>query len=87
VVRVRPRGALLYDGGVARDRSGVSGLSVLDAAGIAAAAVGADSARIGDPASLWETGVVSACNLAAEARGVRIGQPAREAARAMLGGS
>ncbi|MBI3636814.1 MAG: hypothetical protein HY216_11505 [Candidatus Rokubacteria bacterium] len=87
ILRLRPRGVLLFDGGIARDRSGVSGLPLLDAADVAAAAVGADSARIGDPASLWETGIVSACNLAAEARGVRIGQPAREAARAMLGGA
>lgn len=87
VLRLRPRGVLLHDAGGARERSGVSGLPLLDAAGVAAGAVAAASARIGEPQSLWETGVVSACNLAAEARGVRIGQPAREAARAMLGGS
>lgn len=86
VLRIAPRGALFHDGGFARDRSGVSGLAVLDAAGIAAAAVDAMSARIGDPRSLWETGVVSACNHAATARGVRAGQDARAAARRMLDG-
>jgi hypothetical protein len=82
--RVRPRGAIFNDGGMARGRSGVGGLALLDEAGVPAAAVAAASARIGDAASTYETGVISAANRAARRRGVAIGRPAREAARAML---
>lgn len=86
LLAIRPRGAILNDGGMGRDRSGVSGLPALAEVGIAAAAVDAMSARIGDSASTYETGVVSTVNATAQARGVRIGQPARAAATLMLGG-
>jgi hypothetical protein len=81
---VRPRGALFNDGGGARDASGVSGLAALDAVGVAGACVDAMSARIGDPASTYADGVVSAVNETARRRGVAVGQPAAEAARRML---
>jgi hypothetical protein len=81
---VRPRGVIAHDGGIARDGSGTDGLPVLDAAGVAAATVGAMSARIGDPQSLYETGVISAVNDHAARAGVTPGQSAREAARLML---
>lgn len=84
VLEVRPRGVLFNDGGLARDRSGVSGLPLLDAAGIPAAAVGTLSARIGDPVSTFETGVISVANAVAVRYGVRPGQEAREAARLLL---
>lgn len=83
---VRPRGALFNDGGGARDASGVSGLAALDAVGVAAACVDAMSARIGDPASTYADGVVSAVNQTARRAGVEVGQPAAEAARRMLRG-
>ena len=88
LLSVRPRGALFNDGGGARDASGVSGLAVLDAAGVAGACVDAMSARIGDPESTYADGVVSAVNQTARRAGVEVGQPAAEAARRMLlGGS
>lgn len=83
---VRPRGALFNDGGRARDDSGVSGLAALDEVGVAAACVGAMSARIGDPASTYADGIVSAVNATARRAGVMEGQPAAEAARRMLVG-
>jgi hypothetical protein len=86
LLAVRPRGAIFNDGGGARDASGVSGLAALDEAGVAAACVGAMSARIGDPASTYSDGVVSAVNETARRRGVAVGQPAAEAARRMLQG-
>jgi len=86
LLRVRPRGALFNDGGGARDASGVSGLAALDAAGVAAACVDAMSARIGDPASTYADGVISAVNETARRAGVEVGQPATEAARRMLRG-
>jgi hypothetical protein len=88
LLSVRPRGALFNDGGGARDASGLSGLAVLDTAGVAAACVDAMSARIGDPESTYADGVVSAVNEMARRAGVVVGQPAAEAARRMLlGGS
>jgi len=86
LLSVRPRGALFNDGGGARDGSGVSGLAALDAVGVAAACVDAMSARIGDPASTYADGVVSAVNQTAWRVGVEVGQPAVEAARRMLSG-
>jgi len=84
LLSVRPRGALFNDGGGARDASGVSGLDALDAVDVAAACVDAMSARIGDPASTYADGVVSAVNRTARRIGVVVGQPAAEAARRML---
>lgn len=84
LLEVRPRGAVFNDGGGARDGSGVSGLAALDEVGVAAAAVGATTARIGDPASTWEDGIVSVVNVAARRLGVAPGQPAREAALLIL---
>lgn len=83
-LEIRPRGALFSDGGGARDGSGVNGLPLLDAAAVAAAAVDALRARIGDPASTWGDGVISALNDTARRAGVALGQPAVAAARAML---
>lgn len=84
LLEVRPRGAIFNDGGLARDRSGVSGLPALDTVGVAAVAVGTMTARIGDPASTWEDGVVSVVNETARRAGAAPGQPAREAALLIL---
>jgi hypothetical protein len=86
LLEVRPRGAIFNDAGVAKDRSGIDGLPVLDGAGVAAVTVAAMSARIGDPASAWATGMVSATNATAARAGVVIGMAARTAALAMLAG-
>ncbi|MGH7389963.1 MAG: hypothetical protein ACREM3_10985 [Candidatus Rokuibacteriota bacterium] len=85
LLAVRPRGVISNDGGMARDRSGADGLPVLDAIGVAGATVDAMTARIGDPASAWERGVISAVNETAARAGVAVGQTAREAACSMLG--
>ena len=83
-LEIRPRGALFSDGGGAREGSGVNGLPLLDAAEVAAATVDAMRARIGDPASTWADGVISAVNDTARRARVVVGQPAGTAARAML---
>jgi len=79
-----PRGAIVYDGGMARDQSGIGGLALLDDSGIAAAAVASASARIGDTRSAWETGVLSAVNRTAARAGVAVGMTVRDAATRML---
>jgi hypothetical protein len=83
-LEIRPRGAVFSDGGGARQGSGVDGLPLLDTAGVAAAAVDAMRARIGDPASAWADGVISAVNDTARRAGVAVGQRAAAAARVML---
>jgi len=83
-LEIRPRGALFSDGGGAPEGSGVNGLPLLDAAEVAAATVDAMRARIGDPASTWADGVISAVNDTARRARVVVGQPAGTAARAML---
>lgn len=84
LLALRPRGVVANDGGMARDGSGADGLPRLDEAGIAAATVAAATARIGDPESTWQTGVLSAVNEAAARLGAAPGQAAREAARLIL---
>jgi hypothetical protein len=81
---IRPRGLVSSDGGRARDDSGLSGLPVLDGWGVAAVTVDTMSARIGDPASAWETGLVSAVNATAARAGVAVGQTVQDAARRLL---
>ena len=83
-LEIRPRGALFSDGGSARDGAGVSGLPLLDTVDVPAAAVDAMRARIGDAASTWSDGVITAMNETARRAGVAPGQTAAAAARAML---
>lgn len=47
-------------------------------------AVASASARIGDPASAWETGVLSAVNRTAAKAGAAVGMTVRDAAARML---
>jgi uncharacterized protein YunC (DUF1805 family) len=84
VLQIAPKGVIVNDAGRALDDSGVEGLPELAKHGVAAAAVSADTARIGDPASTYE-GVISAANEVAQRLGVTAGQKAREAAELMLG--
>jgi len=85
VISITPRGAMANDAGMGLERSGVGGLPLLQEAGIPAASVAAMSARIGDGLSTYHDGIISATNALAEARGVRIGMTARDAAMRMLG--
>jgi len=80
----RPWGFICSDGGIGKNRSGVSALEEVDADGIAGASVDALTARMGDGQSTYFDGVISACNATAAAKGVRVGQTAREAALHML---
>lgn len=84
ILRIAPRGAIGNDCGIGKARSGVAGLAILEEAGIAAAAVAATSARIGDGVSTWRDGIVSTTNAIAARRGLKLGMPARIAARLML---
>jgi hypothetical protein len=83
-LEIGPKGVITSDGGIGFGESGVSGLRVLQAAGIPAAAVDVATACIGDGYSTYHDGVISNANELALTAGVRVGQSAREAAEAML---
>jgi uncharacterized protein YunC (DUF1805 family) len=80
----RPWAFICSDGSVGKNDSGISALREVDADGIAGASVDAQTARMGDGQSTYFDGIISAVNETAAAKGVRIGQTAREAALRLL---
>jgi hypothetical protein len=74
----KPETALRYDAVAAVfNDAGTSRLPALDGRNIPAATVAADSARIGDARSIYETGVISRVNETAAAQGVKPGLDTR----------
>ncbi len=65
--------AVFNDAGIGIDNAGIGRLDALASQGIAAATVSANTAKIGDATSTWETGEISACNKIAMTRGVTPG--------------
>lgn len=82
--KYRPWAFICSDGGIGKNESGISALLDVDADGIAGASVDAMTARMGDGQSTYFDGVISAVNQTAAAKGVRVGQSAREAAVLLL---
>ena len=80
----RPWAFICSDGGIGKNDSGISALDEVAPDGIAGASVDALSARMGDGHSTYLDGVISAVNAPAAAKGVKVGQTAREAARLLL---
>ena len=70
--------AVFNDAGVGLDDAGIAALPLLQAQGVAACTVAHSSARIGEAASTWATGVVSYANAAALALGIRVGARLRD---------
>ena len=62
--------AVFNDAGVGKDRAGIAALEMLQARGVAGAAVSHQSARIGDAQDTWEHGVVSHANAVAQGLGL-----------------
>lgn len=83
-VKAQVAAALYNDAGIGIDAAGISRLPALEARGIPAGCVSADSARIGDAMSSWNDGVISALNPLAASRGGRIGQSARDFVAAIM---
>jgi uncharacterized protein YunC (DUF1805 family) len=81
---VMPLGFICSDGGRGRDDSGIAGMKIVGAEGLAGATVDARTARMGDGLSTYHDGRISACNEPAAALGVEVGQAAHEAARLLL---
>ncbi len=79
----RPRLAFFNDAGPGADQGGVLGLGLLEKQGIAAVAVAARSARIGDGRSTLQDGMISHVNQPAARLGARRGDAALALARAV----
>ena len=79
ILRRPPRLVVFNDAGVGKDNAGIAGLELLDGFNIAAAAVAADSARIGDASDTLENGRISHCNEHAVSLGLKPGDSVREA--------
>jgi hypothetical protein len=80
------RAALFNDAGIGIDGAGVTRLPALDARGIAAATVAADSARIGDGRSAWESGIISHVNEHAAACGGASGMTVAQLVACLIAG-
>jgi hypothetical protein len=73
------KAVILCDAGVGRERAGIGGLDYLGTLGVAAAAIGHCSARIGHGQDCSARGIITYVNSQARAAGVRAGMSAREA--------
>lgn len=85
-LRVDGFAAVFNDAGIGLDEAGLARLPALDARGIAAFTVAAESCRIGDARSAFETGVISAVNRTAGAIGATVGAPAKSVLLEWAGG-
>ncbi|MCG6121109.1 MAG: hypothetical protein MEP57_00155 [Microvirga sp.] len=74
------RAAIFNDAGIGLDRAGIGGLDWLDAQSMAAAAVAADSAEIGDARAMLALGRISHVNARAAALGAAPGMSCADAA-------
>lgn len=77
-------GFICSDGGRGMDDSGMAGLFIVEADGLAGATVDARRARMGSGLSHYHDGIISAVNAPAAARGVEVGMPCPEAAPLLL---
>jgi hypothetical protein len=75
--------AIFNNAGVGRENAGIAGLDYLEAVGLPAAAVGHDTARIGDGSDMMARGVITHANHAAIALGGRPGMTCRDASLAL----
>lgn len=75
------------DAGVGKDGAGIAALQLLQARGTPAATVSHASARIGEAADTWTSGVVSHVNEAARACGMAPGRALQEAVREAVRGA
>lgn len=82
----RPKAAIGHDVGIAADGSGISGLPYLEALGIPAASVAAETAALGNARDMYEHGLISRVNVLAERCGVKPGMTCADACRLLATG-
>lgn len=76
---VKVGAAFFNDAGIGKNRAGISGLQMLEKAGIMAAAVSHQSAEIASGKDTYENGIVSFVNSCAEKAGLKTGMSVRDA--------
>jgi hypothetical protein len=81
--KLRVAAAVFNDAGVGRDEAGIAGLDYLAGLGIPAAAVGHETARIGDGSDMMARGFITHANSPAIALGCLAGMACRDAAAAL----
>jgi uncharacterized protein YunC (DUF1805 family) len=81
--KLRVAAAVFNDAGVGRDEAGIAGLDYLAGLGIPAAAVGHETARIGDGSDMMARGLITHANSQAIALGCHAGMACRDAAAAL----
>ena len=81
--KLRVAAAVFNDAGVGQDQAGIAGLDYLAGLGIPAAAVGHQTARIGDGPDMMARGLVTHANSPAIAIGCQPGLACRDAAAAL----
>ena len=84
LLEANPWGFICHDGGMSKNRSGVTGLRTTADKGLAGACIDGTTAPIGDAFRGYAEGSISACNAPAEARGVHVGMTVKEAAHRLL---
>lgn len=82
--RTSPWGFICSDGGRGMDDSGMAGLTIVEADGLAGATADATRARMGSGLSHYHDGIVSAANGPARDRGVELDMPVPQAASLLL---
>jgi len=86
LLEANPWGFICHDGGMSKNRSGITGLETTAAHGLAGACIDGNTAPIGDAFRGYAEGLVGACNEPAQERGVRVGMRIDEAAHLLLVG-
>jgi uncharacterized protein YunC (DUF1805 family) len=86
LLEASPWGFICHDGGMSKNRSGITGLETTAAHGLAGATIDGNSAPIGDAFRGYAEGTVSACNEPARRRGVEVGMTVKDAAHLLLVG-
>lgn len=84
LLKISPWGFVCSDGGRGLDDSGMAGLAIVEADGLAGATADATRARMGSGLSHYHDGIISAVNGPARDRGVEIDMPAPQAASLLL---
>ncbi|MDB5826700.1 MAG: hypothetical protein JWQ73_920 [Variovorax sp.] len=86
VMSARPKFVIGLDCAIGKDGAGVAGLWYYEALGVPSAAVDVMTAEMGNGADLYDNGIVSRVNDAAQALGIEPGMRARDCAQYMLSG-
>lgn len=86
VMSAKPRAVIGLDCAIGKDGAGIAGLWYYEALGIPSAAADVMTAEMGNGSDLYDNGIVSRVNDAAQALGIEPGMTVRDAARYLLTG-